>query len=165
VKYITIATDISNSGKKHQITTWACYIRHHKGTIKVVRKFNDYYKNTHLAETHALMNALVIAEKNIKDFHESKIIIYNEVPWVLDPIRTKSGNIKKKDLDRAKAIQDIAIPILQRAVSYERRKVIAHLENWQELAEHKRYAINHWCDEESRKLMQQLRAESKKNSM
>ena len=61
-QYVTIATDIS-SDNKHGITTWACYIRHDGGVIKHVAQFREHYVNTALAETYALANALVLAEK------------------------------------------------------------------------------------------------------
>lgn len=163
MKYVTIATDISNDSK-HKITTWACYIRHDGGAIKRVDQFKAYHNDTALAETHALLNALVIARKEIPDWDESKIIIHNEIEHVLDPIKTKAGNIRKRDQCRADDIRRIAIPILQEAVDWERRKIKAHKRDWQHSDNPKKYAINRWCDMESRKFMKAIRKELKKKN-
>ena len=64
-QYVTIATDVS-SDHEHGIATWACYIRHDGGVIKHVAPFKEHYVNTALAETYALANALVLAEKASK---------------------------------------------------------------------------------------------------
>lgn len=156
MKYITIATDIS-SCSKYKITTWACYIRHNGGAIKRVAQFKNYYNNSALAETHALINALVIAKREISDWDESKIIIYNEVEYALDPIKTKAGNIRKRDEERAEQITTIAIPILQQAVDYERRKIKAHFRDWEHSDNPKKYAINRWCDQKSRAELKRIR--------
>lgn len=161
MKYVTIATDIS-SDSKHKITTWACYIRHHGGVIKRVERFKNYHRDTALAETHALLNALVIGQKTIPDWDQSKIIIHNEIEHVLDPVKTKAGNIRKRDVARADAIQSIAIPILEQAVDWERRKIKAHYRDWQHSSNPKKYAINRWCDIESRNFLKQIRKEQKK---
>lgn len=161
VKYVTIATDIS-SDPKHKITTWACYIRHNGGAIKRVEQFKKYYKNSALAETHALLNALVIARNEIPDWDESKIIIHNEIEHVLTPCTTKAGNIRKRDADRAEQIRTIAMPILKQAYDWERRKIKAHKRDWEHSDNPKKYAINRWCDIESRAYLKQLRKEKKK---
>lgn len=156
MKYITIATDIS-SDHRHRITTWACYIRHDGGTIKKVGRFKKYSNNTALAETYALINALVIGRKEIPSWKESKVIIYNEVEHVLDPCTTKAGNIRKKDKERAEQIKEIAMPILKQAADYERRKIKAHFKDWKQSDNPAKYAINRWCDKESRAFMRSVR--------
>jgi hypothetical protein len=156
MKYITIASDVS-SCSKHKIVTWACYIRHNGGVIKKVGKLKEYNKNTAKCETYALINALVVAQRDIPDFKESKVIIYNEIEHVLDPIVSPAGNVRKKDEDRAEAIKTIAIPILQQAVDYERRKIKAHFKNWKTSDNPAKYAINRWCDFSSREFMRQIR--------
>jgi ribonuclease HI len=161
MKYVTIATDIS-SCDKFKITTWACYIRHDGGAIKRVGQFKNYHRNSALAETHALINALVIARKEVPDFTESKVIIHNEIEHVLDPIRTKAGNIRRRDEERAEQIRTIAIPILQQAVDYERRKIKAHFRDWKHSDNPKKYAINRWCDQNSRAELKRLRKEKKR---
>lgn len=153
-KYVTVATDISRDSKH---TTWACYIRYDGGVIKRVGQFKKSYKNTALAETHALANALTIAEAAVKDWSESKIIIYNEIEYVLKPIRTKSGQIRLRDTERAESIIEISLPILQRAKAYELRDVKAHYKNWKNSENPAKYAINRWCDTESRSLLRELR--------
>lgn len=160
MKYITIASDVSCSAE-YQISTWACYIRYDGGVIKEVGEFKQYYHNTAVAETYALINALTIAKNNIPDWSESKIIIHNEVEHVLDPVKTRAGNIKKRDLDRAEKIQLIAIPILKQALEWERRKIKAHYKDWQQSSNPRKYAINRWCDQESRKLMKSIRRQKK----
>jgi len=161
VKYVTIATDIS-SDPKHKITTWACYIRHGGGVIKRVEQFKAYHNDTALAETHALLNALVIARKEIPDWSESKVIIHNEIEHVLTPCKTKAGNIRKRDSDRAEDIRRIAMPILKEALDWERRKIKAHYRNWQKSDNPAKYAINRWCDIQSRAYMKELRKEKKR---
>lgn len=156
MKYVTIATDVS-SDHVYKVTTWACYIRYDGGVIKQVGEFKQYYKNTAHAETYALINALTIARKQIADWDESKIIIHNEVEYVLDPIKTKAGNVRRRDEDRAQAIRSIAMPILSQALDWERRKIKAHYRNWRESDNPAKYAINRWCDAESRKAMQEIR--------
>ena len=160
-KYITIASDVS-SCNKFNITTWACYIRYEGGTIKRSGEFKQFYKNTALAETYALINALVIAKGEIPYWDESKIVIYNEIEHALDPILTKAGNVKLRDKDRADAIREIALPILQKAVDWERRKIKAHFKDWQHSSNPQKYAINRWCDQESRRLMKSIRKEKKR---
>jgi len=161
VKYVTIATDIS-SDSKHKITTWACYIRYGGGTIKRVEQFKRYYKNNALAETHALLNALVIARKEILDWQESKVIIHNEIEYVLTPCTTKAGNIRLRDKDRADDIRRIAIPILTEALDWERRKIKAHFKGWKKSDNPKKYYMNRWCDQESRRYMKELRKKKNK---
>lgn len=156
MKYVTIATDIS-SDPKFKITTWACYIRHDGGSIKRVGQFKRYYSNSALAETHALLNALVIARKEIPNWQESKVIIHNEIEHVLTPCTTKSGNIRQRDKDRAQDIQRIAIPILKDALDWERRKIKAHFKDWKHSDNPRKYAINRWCDIESRSLMRSIK--------
>ncbi len=87
---VSIATDIS-CDPEHKITTWACYIKHDKGTIKQTGKFKEFYKNTAAAETYALVNALTIARNNIPDWSESEVKIYNEIDYVLEPVRSPAG--------------------------------------------------------------------------
>lgn len=161
MKYVTIATDIS-SDHQHRITTWACYIRHHDGVIKHAGQFYQYYQNTALAETYALINALTIAKKVVPSWSLSKVIIYNEVEYALDPLKTKTGKIRQSDSKRAEAIMDIAIPILQEAVDWERRKIKAHYKHWKESDNPKKYAINRWCDVESRKLLRSIKKSKKR---
>lgn len=152
---VTIATDIS-CDPEHKITTWACYIRHSKGTIKQTGEFKEFYKNTALAETYALVNALTIAKNNIPDWSESEVTIYNEIEYVLEPVRTKAGNIRERDRDRSNAIQEIAIPILKEALSWEKEDVKAHYKDWEKSGEEK-YVINRWCDKESRRVLKEIR--------
>lgn len=158
MKKVAIATDIS-CDPEHKITTWACYIKHNKGVIKQTGEFKKFYKNTTLAETYALVNALTIAINNIPDWSESDVKIYNEIEYVLDPVRTKAGNIRQRDKDRSVAIQEIAIPILLQAMSWEKEDVKAHYKGWKESGEEK-YIINRWCDKEARKALQEIREKS-----
>lgn len=152
MKYVTIATDISCE-PKYKITTWACYIRYGGGVIKRSGEFKQFYKNTGVAETYALINALTIARREIKDWHESRVIIYNEIEYALDPITTKAGNVRKRDEERADQIRNIALPILSQALEWERRKIKAHMKDWRNSDNPKKYAINVWCDKESRRIM------------
>ena len=160
MKQVTIATDIS-CDPVDEITTWACYIKHSKGIIKEVGEFKRFYKNTALAETYALINALTIAESNIPDWSESDVTIYNEVEHALNPVRTKAGNIRLRDKDRSDAIREIAIPILEQAVRWEKQYVKAHYRYWEESGEEK-YILNRWCDLESRKALREIRNNRKK---
>ena len=160
MKQVTIATDISCDAVD-EITTWACYIKHSKGIIKEVGEFKKFYKNTALAETYALINALTIAESNIPDWSKSDVTIYNEVEYALSPIRTKAGNIKLRDKDRSDAIQEIALPILEQAMRWEKKDVKAHYKDWEESGEEK-YIINRWCDKESRRALREIRNNRKK---
>jgi len=157
---VTIATDIS-CDPVHKITTWACYIKHKEGAIKQVGEFKQFYKNTALAETYALINALTIAKSNIPNWQESEVTIYNEIDYALEPCRTKAGNIKERDKERSDAIQEIAIPILKEALKWERKDVKAHYRYWEESGEEK-YIINRWCDKESRKELKTIRNKRKK---
>lgn len=161
MKYITIATDIS-SDPIYKITTWACYIRYGGGVIKQAGRFKKYYSNTAKAETFALINALTIAKNNIPDWSESKVIIYNEIEHALDPVMTKGGNIRKRDAERAQAINIIAIPILKEAVEWERRKIKAHYRQWQTDPNPAKYAINRWCDQAAGDLMKLHRSAARK---
>lgn len=156
MKYVTIATDISCSPKQ-KITTWACYIRFDGGVIKQVGQFKKFYKNTALAETYALINALTIARLNVPYWGDAKVIIYNEVDYVLRPILNKGGRIRKTDRERAESIKNIAIPILEQALEWEKRDIKAHFKGWKKSDNPKKYAINRWCDVESRKLMREIR--------
>lgn len=161
MKYVTIATDVSHCDK-FNITTWACYIRHSGGTIKLAAEFKDSYTNTAKAETYALINALTIARNNVKDWDKSKVIIHNEIEHVLRPIMTRAGNITLRDADRTEKIRKIAIPILSEALDWECRKIKAHKNDWQESDNPKKYAMNRWCDHESRALMKSIRKEKKR---
>lgn len=156
MKYITIATDVS-CDPNYEISTWACYIRYDGGVIKQVHRFKEYQEKTTHAETYALINALIIASESIPDWSDSRVIIYNEVERVLTPLRTKCGNIKKKELDRSEAIINIALPLLDKAGSYERRKITAHYKDWKTSDNPAKYAINRWCDIESRRLLREIR--------
>ena len=160
MKYVTIASDISNDDK-YKITTWACYIRYSGGVIKKSGQFKEYYSNTAKAETYALINALTIANKYIPDWNESKVIIHNEIEYVLDPVLTKAGNVKKHDLDRTEQIRGMALPILSRALDWERRKIKAHKKDWKHSENPAKYAINRWCDMESRRTMREIRKQKK----
>lgn len=153
---VTIATDIS-CDPEHKISTWACYIKHNEGEIKRTGEFKEFHKNTALAETYALVNALTIARNNIPDWSESEVIIYNEIEYVLDPVRTRSGNIRLRDKDRSDAIQEIAIPILKEALKWEKEDVKAHYKYWKETGEEK-YVINRWCDREARNFLKEIRS-------
>lgn len=160
-KYITIATDISQDSR-YKIVTWACYIRYDGGVIKRVEQFKDYHKHTGNAETYALINALSIAYLSISDWHLSKIVIHNEIEKVLTPIRTKAGNIKKQDEVRSRAILDIGLPLLDKSAGWDRRKIKAHYSAWQTSDNPAKYAINRWCDMESRRLLKEIRSKTKK---
>lgn len=160
MNHVTIATDIS-CDPIAEITTWACYIKHNEGEIKQVGEFREFHKNTALAETYALVNALTIAKSNIPDWSDSEVTIYNEIEYALDPVRTKAGNIKLRDKDRSNAIQEIAIPILREALKWEKKDVKAHYKDWKESGEEK-YVINRWCDKESRRALKEIRNERKK---
>jgi ribonuclease HI len=157
---VTIATDIS-CDPESEISTWACYIKHSKGVIKKVGEFKQFNKNTALAETYALVNALTIARSNIEDWSESEVTIYNEIDYALKPVRTKAGNIRLRDKDRSDAIQEIAIPILSQAIKWEKKDVKAHYRYWRESGEEK-YIINRWCDKEARREMKEIREKRKK---
>lgn len=161
-KYVTIATDIS-CDTKYKVATWACWIRYDGGTIKRSGVFSEYPSDTCKAETYALCNALVIAKKVISDWGESRVIIHNEIERVLTPLTTKSGKPSKKEPDRTEAIVNIALPILDTAQSWERRKIKAHFKDWKQSENPAKYAINRWCDIESRRLMRETRREIKKS--
>lgn len=156
MKYVTIATDISRDIRS-RTTTWACYIRHSGGTIKEVHEFKKFYYDTSKAETYALVNALIIAKQQIPDWDQSKIIIHNEIEHVLRPIKTKAGNIRQRDAERTEAIRGIALPILSQAYEWERRKIKAHYADWRKSENPAKYALNRWCDEQSRALMWKIR--------
>ncbi len=155
MNYITIATDISYD-ERFDLCTWACYIRHRDGVIKEVHEFKKLPKNTAMAETYALINALVIA-KRLPSFQTSKVIIHNEIEYVLDPIKSKAGNVRLKDKERTEAIRSVALPILKEALEWERRKIKAHFKDWKTSDNPAKYAINRWCDIESRKHLRELR--------
>lgn len=161
MNYVTIATDVS-SCDKYKITTWACYIRYGGGTIKRTAKFKQYYDNTAKAETYALINALTIARKEIPNWSDSTVIIHNEIEHVLTPILTKHGNVRLRDAERTEAIRDIALPILNQAVSWERRKIKAHYRQWKTSDNPAKYAINRWCDQTCRAKMKEIRKEIKR---
>lgn len=152
---VTIASDIS-CDPEHEITTWACYIKHDGGEIKKVGRFKEFHKNTAAAETYALVNALTIAKENIPDWNDSEVTIYNEIDYALEPVRTKAGNIRLRDKERSDAIQEIAIPILQEALKWKKEDVKAHYKDWEKSGEEK-YIINRWCDHQSRKELKKIR--------
>lgn len=161
MKYVTIATDVS-CDDKFKTSTWACYIRHRGGTIRLTGVFKEYYSNTAIAETFALINALTIARKEIPDWSESKVIIHNEISYVLKPCLTKAGNIRQRDAMRSDAIISLALPILAEAFDWERRKIKAHFRGWEKSENPKKYAMNRWCDQASRKLMKEVRKAKKR---
>jgi ribonuclease HI len=152
---VSIATDIS-CDPRHEISTWACYIRHDGGEIKKVGQFKEFHKNTAAAETYALVNALTIARENIQDWSNSEVTIYNEIEYALEPVRTRAGNIKERDKARSDAIQEIAIPILQEAFNWQKEDVKAHYRDWEATGEDK-YIINRWCDQQSRRELKKIR--------
>lgn len=166
-KYITIATDIS-ADNTYDVWTWAIYIRWGGGVIKRVGQFKQSPKSTLEAETMALCNALVIAYSQVPYFEMSRVVIHNEIEVVLTPNtsekKSRYGRKTKKEADanRTKAISDIAIPLLERAQSWELRKIKAHYKHWKTSDNPAKYAINRWCDYESRRLMKALRKPIKK---
>ena len=164
MKYITIATDIS-CDPRHKISTWACYIRYSGGIIKEVGEFKEYQNNTIFAETYALINALTIANRNIPDWNNSKIVIHNEIERVLTPLRTKNGQLKRSETHRSEAIMGIALPLLNQTASWERRKIKAHYKDWKTSDSPAKYAINRWCDIESRKLLRKIRIQNECSKM
>lgn len=163
-RYVTIATDIS-SDEKAKITTWACYIRYDGGVIKQAGEFNQYYYSTPTAETYALANALVIARKNVPNWKESRVIIHNEIEYVLRATRLKKGKLTERlindDTERARAIREIALPILEEAQSYDVRNITAHFKKWKESDNPSKYFMNRWCDKASRDLMRYIRRTKK----
>ena len=151
-KYITIATDISSSNT-YKMSTWACYIRTPRGTIKHVGLFKDWHENSHYLETLALANALVIAEKNC-DLSQHQMIIYNEIEYVLRPLTTKKAGLPKlKDAERTRIIEEVMMPILEQCITWELRDVKAHTKEWKKPTAAKKYILNRWCDIESRRLL------------
>jgi ribonuclease HI len=161
-KYITIATDISCDAK-YKVATWACWIRYDGGVIRRSGVFSQYPNDTCRAETYALINALTIAKNNISDWGESRIIIHNEIERVLTPLLTKNGKPSTKEADRTEAIVNLAMPILDSAQSWERRKIKAHFKDWKDSDNPAKYAINRWCDIEARRLMRETRKGVKKS--
>lgn len=155
-KYITIATDASLSDN-HMLATWACYIRGPRGTIKHSGQLKEYPPkgNSHFAETLALANALVIADKHV-GVAGTHIIIYNEVAHVLTPTRTKHGNVRVKDRERTNVINDVMLPILKKAEGYELRDVKAHSSEYKKDGAAKKFFMNRWCDLTSRRLLREL---------
>lgn len=160
MKYVTIASDVSCS-PRHKISVWACYIRHSGGVIQHVEEFKDYQSCTSKAETYALINALTIARKYVPDWENSKVVIYNEIEYALEPIRSKAGNIRQRDQERAGAIINLALPILDEAGGWEIRKVKAHYKEWKTSSTPARYIMNRWCDRKSHEKMKYLRRKKK----
>ena len=160
-KYITIATDIS-CDSRYKVATWACWIRYDGGVIRRSGVFSQYPNDTCRAETYALINALTIASK-LPEWSESRVIIHNEIERVLTPLLTKTGKPSTKETDRTEAIVNLAMPLLDKAASWERRKIKAHMKNWKESENPAKYAINRWCDIESRRLMRETRNGIKKS--
>lgn len=156
MKQITIATDVS-CDDRYELSIWACYIKYDGGVIKKTGQFKEFHRNTSTAETYALINALTIARKNIPDWEDSKVTIHNEVHYVLDPIKTKAGNIRQKDIQRAEAIRTIAMPILKEALDWERRKIKAHYPKWRTASDPVKYIMNRWCDANSREMLRKIR--------
>lgn len=154
--YITIATDASLSDN-NMLATWACYIRGPQGTIKHSGQLKQYPPkgNSHYAETLALANALVIADKHV-GVENCHIIIYNEVAHVLKPTRTKTGAVRVKDRERTAVINDVMLPILNKAVGYELRDVKAHSKQYKKEGAPKKFFMNRWCDLTSRRLLREL---------
>lgn len=161
MNYVTIASDISHD-YDYKITTWACYIRHNGGLIQHSAQFNDYQIKTAHAETYALINALVIAAKNVPNWENSTVIIYNEIEHVLEPIKTKAGNVRLRDKKRSEAILNVAIPILESAKAWEKRDIKAHYSKWKESTRRNAYFMNRWCDKEARSLLKYTRRKKKK---
>jgi hypothetical protein len=160
-KYVTIATDIS-ADDIYKICTWACYIRWDGGVIKYAAPFKEYPASTGEAETLALCNALVIAESRISDWGVSRVIIHNELEDVISPFYPKRKKIRDKRAIRNEAIINVALPILDKCASYDRRKITAHFKDWKTAENPKKYAINRWCDIESRRLLRDIRITMKK---
>ncbi len=160
-KYVTIATDASTS-TNHGISTWACYIRGPRGVIKHVARFNEYSDNTAWLETKSLANALVLADKNI-NLAECKIVIYNEVEYVLRPLVTrKTGRPLFRDAERTAIINDVMMPILEKAISWEIRDVKAHTKEYKKPGAAKKYILNRWCDLSCRGLLrEQVKAQNR----
>lgn len=151
-KYVTIATDCSNSDK-HGISTWACYIRSPRGVIKHAARFREYSKNTAYLETLALANALTIADQHV-DLASCHIIVYNEIAHVLTPLTTKKAGLpRKKDAERTRIINDIMLPILNKGLSWELRDVKAHSKEYRKADAAKKYHLNRWCDIACRALL------------
>lgn len=161
MKYITIATDISCDPKR-RIATWACYIRYSGGAIKETGQFKEFVNNTPLLEMFALINALIIAKKNVPYWHDSKLVIYNEIDNVLTPSRTKAGNLKQRGLRRSNIIINTALPLLDEVKGHEIRDIKAHYKNWKKSSNPAKYAINRWCDIESRTLLRKIRNNKKR---
>lgn len=158
MKDVTIATDVS-CDDRYEISVWACYIKCGDRVIKKTGQFKQFYANTSTAETYALINALTIAKKHIPNWSDSNVTIHNEVQYVLDPIKTKAGNIKKRDAERAEAIKSIAMPILREALHWERHKIKAHYHLWYKAPDKEKYLMNRWCDMNSREMLKQIREE------
>lgn len=161
VKYVTIATDASTSNK-YCISAWACYIRNPRGVIKHAARFNEWSDNTAWLETKALANALVVADQNI-NLAEHKIVIYNEVGHVLKPLKTKKAGLPRlKDAERTAIINDVMMPILDKAISWELRDVKAHSKEYKKDSAPKKYILNRWCDLNCRQVLrQQVNAQRK----
>lgn len=159
-KYVTIATDIS-CDMDYKVCTWACWIRYDGGTIKHSGLFKEFPKNTCYAETYALVNALTIASK-LPCWAESRVIIHNEIDRVLTPLTKKNGSYSQAEMDRTAVIINLALPLLDKAQSWERRKIKAHMKHWKTSDNPAKYAINRWCDIESRRLMREIRKGVKK---
>lgn len=163
IKYVTIATDIS-ADFEYQVCTWACYIRWGGGVIKRSGEFKEWPGTTLNAETLALCNALVIAANQIPDWDESRVIIHNEIENVLEPLQSKHQKTRDRDAIRANAIVTVALPILDKCASYDRRKIKAHFKNWEKSDNPKKYYMNRWCDKESRSLMKSIRKVKRKDA-
>lgn len=163
MKHIKIATDISSSDSG-KVTTWACFIWHDGGVIKHVEEFDQYYKQTTHAEVYGLINALIIARNNIPGWENSKLTIYNEIEYALTPIRTKAGNIRLRDKERAEAIMGIAYPLLGQAGDWELVDIKAHYKDWEKSPMRNAYIMNRWCDSEARRLLKTIRNSKQKRA-
>jgi ribonuclease HI len=159
-KYVTIATDIS-CDERFKIGTWACWIRYGGGHIRRTGRFKVFPRNTCVAETLALANALTIASK-LPDWSDSRVIIHNEIEHVLRPVTSKNGALRKRDIERAEVITTVSLPLLDKAQSWELRDIKAHFNGWKKSDNPAKYAMNRWCDQESRKLMKYYRKLRKK---
>lgn len=156
MKQVTIATDIS-CDPPSGLTTWSCYIKHDKGEIKFTDEFKKNYKSTVLAETHALLNALTIAYKRVPDWQDSEITIYHEIDYVLKPCLNECGNVRKAHIDRWEDVKRVGLPILEKALKWEKKDVKAHYSTRRPDSHEEKYIMNRWCDKNSKKAMKKIR--------
>lgn len=156
-QYITIATDASCHAKL-KLAAWACYIRTPKGVTKLAGAFKSSVPGSYQAETFAVANALVIANQ-IADLTKHKLVLYSDSKSVLKFGKTKAGNVKKRDVERSKIIEQQIMPYLSRAISWQLRHVPSHTGR----RDLKRFYMNNWCDKAAKQAMRQA-AESLGNA-